>query len=119
MPRLLSCHAALWSFQPLRCFTIRRFGPLQVARRLAVVLTFGWTLAVNASQLKAMVALAVLLAVALKVWRPSLIIDAQCEKRAVFGVGSLSGMLGGVSSVTGPIIITYLMALRLEREEFF
>lgn len=30
----------------------------------------------------------------------------------------LSAMLGGVSSLTGPVIITYLMALRLRRDEF-
>lgn len=97
---------------------IRRFGPLLVAQFLAVVLTVGWTLSLNASQLNAMVALAVLLAVLLMVWQPRLSINAQREKSAGFGVGLLSGMLGGVSSLTGPIIITYLMALRLGRDEF-
>jgi hypothetical protein len=34
------------------------------------------------------------------------------------GVGALSGVLGGVSSLAGPLIVSYLVALRLPREEF-
>ena len=33
-------------------------------------------------------------------------------------VGAIAGIMGGVSTLTGPIVITYLMALRLKREEF-
>ena len=33
-------------------------------------------------------------------------------------VGLLAGILGGVSSLTGPVTLTYLMALRLDRETF-
>ena len=34
------------------------------------------------------------------------------------GIGALSGVMGGVSSLTGPLIISYLMSLRLSREIF-
>jgi uncharacterized protein len=33
-------------------------------------------------------------------------------------VGTVSGIMGGISSLTGPIIITYLTALGLPRETF-
>ena len=33
-------------------------------------------------------------------------------------MGALSGALGGVSSAMGPLLITYLVALRLTREQF-
>lgn len=97
---------------------IRRFGSLLIAQFLAVIMTVSWTLSLNAKQLNAIVAFAVLLAVILMVWQPRLQINSKQENSAGVGVGLLSGMLGGVSSLTGPIIITYLMALRLGREEF-
>jgi uncharacterized membrane protein YfcA len=33
-------------------------------------------------------------------------------------VGGLSGILGGVSSLMGPILISYTMSLKLKRDEF-
>jgi uncharacterized membrane protein YfcA len=45
-------------------------------------------------------------------------ISAQRERVVGVGVGTLSGLLGGISSLTGPVIITYLMALGLKRNQF-
>jgi uncharacterized protein len=44
--------------------------------------------------------------------------DARREKIWSAIVGTLSGIMGGVSTLTGPLIITYLMSLKLEREVF-
>lgn len=98
--------------------SLQRFGGLIAAQFLATVLTVRMTLALSASQLSAMLASAVLLAVALMAWKPTLQISASRERAVGVGVGLLSGLLGGVSSLTGPVIITYLMALRLRRDEF-
>lgn len=98
--------------------SLQRFGGLIAAQFLATVLTVRMTLALSASQLSAMLAGAVLLAVALMAWKPTLQISASRERAVGVGVGLLSGLLGGVSSLTGPVIITYLMALRLRRDEF-
>lgn len=98
--------------------SLQRFGGLIAAQFLATVLTVRMTLALSASQLNALLAGAVLLAVALMAWRPTLQISAQRERVVGVGVGLLSGLLGGVSSLTGPIIITYLMALQLRRDAF-
>lgn len=98
--------------------SLQRFGGLIAAQFLATVLTVRMTLALSASQLNAMLAGAVLLAVALMACKPTLQISASRERSVGVGVGLLSGLLGGVSSLTGPIIITYLMALQLRRDEF-
>lgn len=98
--------------------SLQRFGGLIAAQFLATVLTVRMTLALSASQLNALLAGAVLLAVALMAWKPTLQISARRERVVGVGVGLLSGLLGGVSSLTGPIIITYLMALQLRRDAF-
>ena len=51
-------------------------------------------------------------------FNPNLRIAPRWERWAGGLVGTLSGAMGGVSSLTGPVIITFLMALQLKREEF-
>lgn len=98
--------------------SLRRFGGLIVAQGLATALTVRMTLAMSASQLNTLLAAAVLMAVALMAWKPTLQVSPERERVVGVGVGLLSGLLGGVSSLTGPVIITYLMALQLRRDEF-
>ena len=98
--------------------SLRRFGGLIGAQCVATVLTVRWTLALSVDQFNAMLALVVLLAVALMAFKPTLHISPGRERLVGVAVGLASGMLGGVSSLTGPVIITYLMALRLPREDF-
>lgn len=98
--------------------SLSRFGGLMVAQVLATVLTVRMTLALAPAQMNAMLAGSVLLAVVLMALRPTLHIAPARERVTGIGVGLLSGLLGGVSSLTGPVMITYLMALRLDRETF-
>lgn len=98
--------------------SLQRFGGLIAAQFVATVLTVKMTLALSAAQLNVLLAGAVLLAVALMAWNPSLKISTSRERAVGIGVGLISGLLGGVSSLTGPVIITYLMALQLRRDEF-
>jgi hypothetical protein len=65
-----------------------------------------------------MVAFSVLFAVALMAFTPRFKVSPHREGMAGIGVGAASGLLGGVSSLTGPLIIAYLMALKLDREAF-
>lgn len=98
--------------------TLRRFGGLIAAQCVATVVTVRLTLALTPAQLANMVAFAVLLAVALMALRPTLHIDPARERVVGVGVGLMSGLLGGVSALMGPVVITYLVALRLKRDEF-
>lgn len=95
---------------------VRRFAPLIGALFAATLLTVPMTLALPARALNAMVAGAVGLAALLTVWRPKL--DIRRETPWSLAVGALSGVMGGVSSLTGPLVISYLMALKLPRDEF-
>jgi uncharacterized membrane protein YfcA len=98
--------------------SVRRFGPLMAALVVTTALTVRATLGLPVDVLDAMVAVALLIAVVLMVWNPRLSIDARGERRWGLLVGVLSGGLGGVSSMMGPIVIAYLVALRLPREQF-
>ena len=96
----------------------KRFTPLIVCMVLATVVTVPMTLALPVKTLNAMLAGAVLLAVVTMAYNPVLNIQPQQERRVSACVGLLSGLMGGVSSLTGPVVITYLMSLRLPREQF-
>ena len=99
-------------------YALRRFATLLVALALTTAITARLALGLPVATLNALVAAALLLAVALMVWHPRLDIDARGERRWGAVVGALSGMMGGVSSLMGPLMITYLVALRLPRETF-
>lgn len=96
----------------------RRFASLSVALLVTTLITVPLTLALPARALSAMVAGTVTLAVVLMSFRPMMTISKQHEKISSPIVGALSGILGGVSALMGPLIISYLMALKLKREEF-
>ena len=99
-------------------YALRRFATLLVALALATAITARLALGLPVAALNAMVACALLLAIALMTWHPRLDVDARTEPWWGAAVGALSGLMGGVSSLMGPVLITYLVALRLPRETF-
>jgi uncharacterized membrane protein YfcA len=96
----------------------KRFASMLVPLFLVTLATVPLTLAMPPRVLNVLLAGALILAVLLIGFQPRLEIPPRQEKVASFVVGVLSGMLGAVSSLMGPILISYLMALRLSREEF-
>jgi len=98
--------------------SVKRFGGLMLMQVIATVITVRMTLDMSVSQLNVMMALTVLLAVTLMAVNPKLNISPQRERQVGLGIGAVSGLLGGISSLTGPVIITYLMALKLDRDSF-
>ena len=96
----------------------QRFKGLIVAQFVVTVATVWLTAGLSARYLNLMIALAVLIAVALMTFQPKLAISRGREAQAGVGVGTVAGMLGGASSLTGPVLITYLMSLGLKRDEF-
>lgn len=97
---------------------IRRFAPLIGAMLVATLITVPLTLDLPEATLRTMLAGIVLLAVVLMALPLKLNVAPRHERWWSFVVGALSGVMGGVSSLTGPIIITYLVSLRLARDVF-
>jgi uncharacterized membrane protein YfcA len=110
----------LWQMVDSRKMTSgwKRFWPLISTQLIATILTVKFTLSLNESQMSKMVAFSMMLALVLMIYKPSFKVSAKREKKMSALAGALSGLLGGVSALTGPVIITYLMALKLSREEF-
>ncbi len=97
---------------------VKRFLPLMATAFVFTTLTVPMTLALPEATLRRVLAGVVLLAVALNALPLRLTVPPRQERWWSAGVGALSGMMGGVSSLTGPVIISYLMSLRLPRDVF-
>ncbi len=98
--------------------SIKRFAPLLVTQAIASIMTVKLTLALSIKQLNTMLAAAVILSVVIMAFKPVLTINSKKESVVSAFMGFASGILGGVSTLTGPVIITYLMALKLSKDEF-
>lgn len=95
-----------------------RFTPMLVTILVSTTLTVPLALTLSLRMLNILVASALLVAVFLMAFQPPLQISARQEKWASGVVGVFAGMMGAVSSMAGPLVITYLMALKLPREAF-
>jgi uncharacterized protein len=98
--------------------SLRRFRGLITAQIIATVLTVRMTLALSTPQMNVLLACVLLLGVAIMAFQPTLRVSPNREEAVGTGIGLFSGLLGGVSSLTGPIIITYLMSLKIDRDTF-
>ena len=98
--------------------TLKRFWPLMLTQAIMTVIAVYWTLSFSVKQLNMIVAFAVVLAVVTMLFKPSFSISPEKEKWTGTLVGFLSGIVGGVSSLVGPILISYMLALKLKRDEF-
>lgn len=99
-------------------FTLRRFASLIGAQFIATILTIRFTQGLSLKTLNALIALIVVSAVVLMLLRPRGEISPRLQAWTHPLIGVVAGVMGGISSLTGPIIIAYLVALRLKREEF-
>lgn len=99
-------------------YALRRFAPLMLAQLVATLLAVYWSRALSIQALNSLIAFTVLTAVVVMVLQPRGEVTPRQERWAGPVIGIIAGAMGGVSSMTGPILITYLMALRLPREEF-
>ncbi len=97
---------------------VTRFIPLLVTILLATALVVPFTLSLSLHTLNILVAASLLIAVFLMAVQPNLSIAPRHEKSTSAVVGGLAGLMAGVSSMAGPLVITYLLALRLPREVF-
>ncbi len=107
---------AFKAVEPQRAW--RRFRWLSLTLFVSTVISVRLALAIPTNLLSLLVASSVICAVALMMYRSEAAISPGRERSVGVAVGLLAGVMGGVSSMTGPLIITYLLALRLKREEF-
>lgn len=98
--------------------SLKRFWPLMLTQAIMTVIAVHWTLSFSVKQLNMLVAFAVILAVVSMLFKPSFTISAEKERWTGAVVGTVSGMLGGVSSLMGPILISYMLSLKMQRDEF-
>lgn len=97
---------------------VRRFWPILATLPLCTLITVPFTLAMSDDTLRNVIAAAVLLAVVLNALPLRLTISPDKERWCSAAVGLLSGVMGSVSALTGPLVISYLVSLRLAREVF-
>jgi uncharacterized protein len=99
-------------------FALKRFGTLIGAQFFATLWANDWGSKLSPHELNAVIAFTVLSAVAVMLLSPKGEVPKKSEWWLGPTVGAIAGAMGGASSLTGPILITYLMALRLDRNEF-
>jgi len=90
--------------------SVRRFGTLMLAQATTTLLAIYWSIGWSGKSLDKAMGVTVLVAVAVMI--------LQQEKWLGPLVGALAGAMAGMSSLTGPLLITYMMALRLPRDVF-
>lgn len=97
---------------------LKRFLPLLVTFVITTLITVRITVSLPDQTMRVIVACVVLLAVITLSLPLTAAIKPKHETIWSAVVGFLSGIMGGVSTLSGPLIISYLMALRLPREVF-
>ncbi len=117
VPVLLSNMIQVWQGGRLR-EALRRFAPLMLAQLVATLLAVYWSQQLSVRALNVAIAVTVVSAVLIMALQPSGQVPERHQGWAGPAVGAIAGALGGLSSLTGPLLITYLMALRLPRETF-
>ena len=117
MPVLLSNAMQAFEGGQVR-YAVKRFTPLMLAQLVATLLANHWSAQLSVKGMQLVIAFTVISAVVLMVLKPHLEIAPRQEWWAGPLVGVIAGAMGGASSLTGPILIMYLMALRLDRNAF-
>jgi len=117
VPVLVSNIWQVWQEGSLKS-SLKRFWPLMLTQAIVTVLAVYWTLSFSVRELNILLACALLFALVLMAFKPSFNIPPEKEATASALVGTVSGLLGGASSLMGPIVISYLMSLKLKRDEF-
>jgi uncharacterized membrane protein YfcA len=99
-------------------YSLRRFGSLLGVQGVVTLFTVKYSSGLSVENLNLLIAISLLVAVLWMGFKPNLSVPARYEQVACILVGALAGFMGGVSTLTGPFIITLLMALKLTREQF-
>lgn len=97
---------------------LRRFWPLILAVAIGTVIGARALVSVDPRTLYALVGASVLVFSITGHFQPALRLPPRAERWLGGGVGLVSGLLGGLSTMWGPPLIMFLIALRLPKDEF-
>jgi hypothetical protein len=97
---------------------VKRFGGLLISQLVATIAAIHFTRNLSVESFNLLLALAVMVAVGMMILGASFQVSRDQERWMGPLVGAIAGVMAGVSSLTGPILITYLLALQLRRDEF-
>ena len=98
--------------------SVRRFWPLLVAMTLGTALGVKALASLESSWLYAIVGAAVVCFSLVGFVRPTLRLSPAGERLLAPVAGLAAGLLGGVSTMYGPVLIMFLTAVRLPKDEF-
>ena len=98
--------------------SLQRFWPLMLAQAAATLLAIDWSRNWSGKSLDMAMGITVLVAVVVMLLKPRGEVSRSQEKWLGPLIGAVAGAMAGVSSLTGPLLITYLLALRLPRDVF-
>ena len=93
-------------------YSIRRFASLILVQMAVTLLTVKYSSGLSVENLNLLIGISLLVAVVWMSLKPNVQVPPQFEHIACIVVGALAGLMGGLSSLTGPFIITLLMALK-------
>lgn len=117
VPSLLANVVQLRDGQPIPV-TLRRFWPLIITLMVGIPVGVWWLAEGHAGSVLGVIAVLVLAFVTMRLARPSLALPVGLERPVGVFVGLVGGAVGGMSMIFGPFVITYLMSLRLSKNDF-
>lgn len=98
--------------------TLRRFWPLLSAMTVGTIVGGHMLATVDTPTLQMIIGAALTVFAALNLSNPRLSLPAQAEPGVGAVAGGFGGVLGGMSTLFGPPILMFLVALKLHRDEF-
>ena len=102
---------------PLRDKVVR-FWPLVLGLSVGTVIGGWWFTRADPGLIQLTLGLIVCVFLFVRLSRPNIAIAARWERRMGLGVGLFAGGVGGMAMLIGPMVVMYMTALRLAREEF-
>lgn len=96
--------------------TFLRFWPMLAGVALGVPVGAALFTIVDRDLLVIAVGLLVILFVVLTLSRPDIRIPQQAEKKVAAGAGVAAGIVGTLTTTNGPVFVTYLLGLQVDRQ---
>lgn len=116
-PNLFSNALQVWQFRR-HLLPLRFLAAFSIAGGLGIVLGTWGLVVLSPTLLSLGVAGAILLYLAIKLTRRKMVLPLSLAKRIVLPVGLLAGVLQGAAGMSAPASVTFLNAMRLERQVF-